>query len=70
MSKKEIDRRFHFVYKEVNRCRKCRGLLEYQPQAGSMPSSIHCTACGWRDWDKGGTVDLDLLQSMARGAAT
>jgi hypothetical protein len=68
VSKKEIDYRFHFPHKgKVNKCPKCAGILEYQAQAGSMPPSIRCTCCGWRDWDKGGTVDFDLLQSMARG---
>jgi predicted RNA-binding Zn-ribbon protein involved in translation (DUF1610 family) len=69
MSKKEIDLRFHYPYKIKNQCPKCAGLLEYCHQAGSLPSNIHCTACGWRDWDKGGTVDFDLLQSMARGVS-
>jgi hypothetical protein len=69
MSKKEIDYRFRYLYRETNRCRKCRGLLEYQPQAGSMPPSIHCTACGDHDCDmKGYKPDWDVLHSMQRGA--
>jgi hypothetical protein len=69
MSKK-IDYRFHFPHKgKKNQCPKCAGLLEYCAQAGPMPPSIHCTACGWRDWDmKGCKVDFDLLGSMQRGA--
>lgn len=65
---KEIDYRFRYLYKQVNRCPKCRGLLEYCGQAASLPPNIHCTACGWRDWDmKGCRIDHDLLGSMARG---
>jgi hypothetical protein len=70
VSKKEIDLRFHYPYREKNKCPKCRGLLEYQAQAGSMPPSIRCTCCGYRDWDmKGCKVDFDVLGSMQRGVA-
>lgn len=69
MSKKEIDYRFRYLYKEINKCPKCRGLLEYCAQAGSMPPSIHCVECGWRDWDmKGCKPDWDVIRSAQRGA--
>jgi hypothetical protein len=71
MSKKEIDLRFHYIHKIKNRCPKCAGLLEYCHQAAFLPPNIHCTACGWRDWDmKGCKVDFDILGSMSRSAAT
>jgi hypothetical protein len=65
---KEIDRRFHYIYREVNRCPKCRGLLEYCNQAGTMPPSIHCTACGWHDWNMKGSHNGPTRRDATQGA--
>jgi hypothetical protein len=52
-------------YKNKGRCPKCNTKLRHEGQTGACPPSMHCYACGYRDWDHKGMdrPDFDLINS-------
>ena len=41
-------------YSNPSKCPKCNHALFYEGQVMASPPSMHCPACGYRDWDMKG----------------